>query len=169
MLTTGCSEQPDYSKIVDAVLAVQDEVHQTVVSNPMTWTTPSTEGLEIGGTLEGVGSVDVKGWRLDKDEVASTGLHRVFGEKLFFKFNNYAALDVNLNGSVVTTTHSLDFGQTDAAYDNLNESNSYVGVLTVGGALEGSFQIDVNGMTTNNVPWSCGTVNGEPYGAGKCY
>ena len=169
VLVTGCSEEKDYSKVVDAVLVAQDQIHQAVLADPATWTVPVMEGVDIAGTLEGVGSVDVSGWRQDKEETAGSGFYRVFGEKLFLTFNNYAALDVTLSGLLVATTHSIDFGKTDAAFEDLNQTNSYVGILTVGGALPGSFQLDVNGITTNNTQWTCGTINGEPYGGGHCY
>jgi hypothetical protein len=168
-LVTGCGEKEDYGKVVDAVLVAQDQIHQAVLADPATWTVPVSEGVDIAGRLEGVGSVDVTGWRLDKEEAAGSGFHRVFGEKLFLTFNGYAALDVTLSGSLVATTHSLDFGQTDTAFEDLEQTNTYVGVLTVAGGLSGSFQLDVNGMTTNNTQWTCGTINGEPFGGGHCY
>jgi hypothetical protein len=38
-----------------------------------------------------------------------------------------------------------------------------------GGAVSGTFTIDVHGLAAGQIEWSCGLINDEEYGNGSCY
>ncbi len=153
--------------MLDAVVAAADGVTRAIEAEPDVWLTDVDAGRAVSGTLEGSGSIDVTGWR-GSSEYAAGGQYKSYGEKLFLDLDGYTTAGLSLSGSVVVTRHSLDYG-TNGKVEDASRSTRYVGSVVASGAVSGNFVVDVHANASGTTLWSCGVINDEETGAGRCF
>ncbi len=155
---------------MDAVVQATEAVVEAIEADPDTWLVPVATGTEITGTFEGAAGsqINVTGWRSTSEYLPGQAQYLAFAEKLFLDLDGYAAAGLSLSGSVVVTRHSLDYGAGDKI-DDASRLTHYVGSVVANGPVQGSFTVDVHANASGNTLWTCGVINEEETGSGRCY
>jgi hypothetical protein len=155
--------------VLDAIVQSSDAVVAAVEDDPDTWQVDVATGIEIAGTLdESGGTIDVTGWRSSMEYLPGQSQYLNFAEKLFLDLSGFNAAGLSVTGSVVVTRHSLDFG-TDDKIDDASRTTHYAGNVVTNGSVQGSFVLDVHANATGTTLWTCGVINAEETGSGRCY
>lgn len=153
--------------VLDSVVAATEAVFDAIEADPDTWLMTVDEGVEVSGTLDATGSIDVTGWRSSSDHTGGAQ-YQAFGEKLFLDLDAYTTTGLSLSGSVVVTRHSLDYG-TGGKIEDASRSTRYVGSVVANGAVQGNFVVDVHANASGNTLWTCGLINDQETGSGRCF
>ncbi len=167
----ACEEDEGGSLVLDAVVESTDAVVAAVEADPDTWLVVADTGTEVSGTLEGSsgGSIQVSGWRSTMEYIPGEAQYLAFAEKLFLEMDGFpTSAGVSVSGSLVVTRHSLDYG-TNEKIDDASRLTHYAGNVVAAGAASGQFVVDVHANASGTTLWTCGFINDEETGSGRCY
>jgi len=167
--TTGCDDNEDNDKVLDAIIFASDSLFDAIETDE-TWRTTADQGIELQGEINiDSGSLTAFGWRNTVQHDTASGTYLANTEKLFVTLNQWASNGMLLNGSLVLTRHTMDFGPVGGNIDDASRTTWYLSDVITSGGVEGSFAVDVHANAAGATVWTCGTVNGSEIEHGACY